>query len=308
MDNSSQIISFILTAYGNVGDLKYLYFTIILLSYSTAVVANAALVVVIFVESTLHEPMYLFLCSLLVNEIYGSTAIFTGLLSQMLSDTHEVPIIYCFLQIFCLYTYAIAEYCNLAVMAYDRYVSICQPLQYHVIMTSGRVVLMILLVWAYSVVLVTVPYSLTVRLRFCGNVMNKVYCDMHIMHNLSCSVSVGSSSYILVVAVLSVAVPLIPLSFSYIKILTVCLKMSRETTQKAARTCVPHIVAVTNITVGCLFEMFQTVFDTSHMPATARVVLSAYLVVSQPLLSPVVYGLNLAKIRDVCKRFLLNRS
>ncbi|XP_071372562.1 olfactory receptor 8U3-like [Centroberyx affinis] len=306
--NSTQIVSFILAAYGNLGHLKYLYFTIIFLSYITIVVANTGLIVVIYVERTLHEPMYVFLCSLFVNELYGSTAIFTCLLSQMLSDTHEVPFIYCFLQLFCLYTYAIAEYSNLAVMAYDRYVSICYPLQYHVIMTSGRVCVLLLLVWAYSVILFTVPYSLTVRLRFCGNLINKVYCDIHVIHTLSCSVSTANNVYILVVAVASVIVPLIPLSFSYIKVFTVCLKTSKETKQKAVSTCMPHIVAVTNFAMGCFFEMCQSLFDMNHLSGTMRVILSAYLVVCQPLLSPIVYGLNLSKIRDVGKSFLQNKK
>uniref|UniRef100_A0A8C9XBC6 G-protein coupled receptors family 1 profile domain-containing protein n=1 Tax=Sander lucioperca TaxID=283035 RepID=A0A8C9XBC6_SANLU len=74
MENSTQIKSFVLAMYGNMGPLKYLFFTVALLFYTSVILANTVLIVIIYVDRNLHEPMYIFLCNLFVNEIYGSTS------------------------------------------------------------------------------------------------------------------------------------------------------------------------------------------------------------------------------------------
>ncbi|XP_071392216.1 olfactory receptor 11A1-like [Centroberyx affinis] len=306
-DNSSQIVSFVLAAYGDLGNLRYLYSPIIIFSYLVIICVNVLLITTICIERSLHEPMYVFICSLFVNELYGSTAVFPCLISQMFSDTHEISFAYCFLQIFCLYTYANVEYWNLVAMAYDRYVSICHPLQYHVIMSSGRVCRIILLVWLCPFIQFTITYCLTVRLRFCGNFIDKVYCDLHLVNRLACSVSNVDDIYILVVGVVSITVPLIPISFSYLKIVAVCLRSSRETRLKAVRTCSPQVVSLVNLSFGFLFEIIQAGFPVTHVPAALHIILSVYLMVFQPLLNPVLYGLSLSKIRNMCVKLLLRR-
>lgn len=84
MDNSSQIESFVLAAYGDIGNLRYLFLIIIIVTYLSIICANVLLITTICMERTLHEPMYLLLCSLFANELYGSTAVFPCLISQML--------------------------------------------------------------------------------------------------------------------------------------------------------------------------------------------------------------------------------
>ncbi|XP_071372563.1 olfactory receptor 10A3-like [Centroberyx affinis] len=308
MENSTEFVSFVLAAYGNIGQLRYLYFTMMILWYISIVFANTTLIVVICMNRRLHEPMYIFLCSLLVNEIYGSTTMYPLLMSQMFSDTHEVSLANCFTQIAFFYTSVSVEYCNLAAMAYDRYVSICYPLQYNVIMNTGRVCAIILFVWIYSIVNFSCIVYLMVHWRFCGNVIDKIYCDIDSLHTLACSVSAASSFYGLVYAISNAFVPFLFISFSYIKILIICLKTSKETKQKAISTCTPQIAALVNFAIGCSFDIAQSRLDVTHVPDKLRILLSVYLLICQPILSPVMYGLNLSKIRDACKRFLLYKK
>lgn len=308
MENSTEITSFVLAAYGNIGQLRYLYFTLIIIWYLSIVLINSALIVVIGVNRRLHEPMYMFLCSLLINEIYGSTTIYPCLMSQMFSDTHEVSLTTCFTQIICFYTSVSTEYCNFAAMAYDRYVSICYPLHYNVIMNSGKVCAIILLVWIYSIANFTFTVYFMAHWRFCGNIIDKIYCDIHSLHSLACSVPAASSIYGLVYAAVTVFVPFVLISFSYIKILIVCVKTSSEAKQKAVSTCAPQIASMINFAIGCSFDIVQSRIDVSHVPDKLRILLSVYLVVCQPVFSPVMYGLNLSKIRDACKRFLCDKK
>ncbi|XP_042339391.1 olfactory receptor 1496-like, partial [Plectropomus leopardus] len=197
----------VLTAYGDIGKLKYLYFIIMLLWYISICVANTVLIVVIYVDRRLHEPMYILLCNLFVNEMGGSTAIYPLLLSQMFSDTHEVTLPWCFLQMGYLYTCASVEFCSLAAMAYDRYVSICHPLHYNAVMNTGRVGMIILLIWGYSFANFLFSFSFIIHLTFCGNVIDKVFCDHHLIIKLACSVSVINNISDLLFAFVTIVIP-----------------------------------------------------------------------------------------------------
>ncbi|KAM9347330.1 olfactory receptor 4D10-like [Symphorus nematophorus] len=313
MENSTEIVSFVLTAYGNIGELKYLYFSIMLLCimllwYLSICVANTFLIIVIYLDKTLHEPMYILLCNLFVNEIGGSTSLYPLLLSQMFSDTHEVTLPWCFLQMCCIYTSASVEFCSLAAMAFDRYVAICYPLHYHVIMNTGRVGMIILLVWMYSFANFIFSFSFVIRLKFCGNVIDKVFCDQHLIIKLACSVSVLDKISDLLFGFLTIVIPFSLISVSYMKILAVCLKTSEENRRKAVSTCTPQIVSVSNLFVGCIFHLVDSRFDISHVPDKVRIILSVYILVCQPMITPFMYGFNLPKIKQSWKRFLFDKK
>uniref|UniRef100_A0A8C7KAB7 Olfactory receptor n=1 Tax=Oncorhynchus kisutch TaxID=8019 RepID=A0A8C7KAB7_ONCKI len=308
MMNSTQFTSFILAGYSDIGHLKYLYFIILTVLYVSIVFANTVLIVVICMERSLHEPMYLFLCSLFVNDLYGTTGLFPALMTHLVSDDHTVSTVCCYLQIFVLYTYGSTEFINLAVMSYDRYLAICHPLQYNVIMTPNRVCILICVIWLYSFVKFTIQLSLTIRLRLCGNVIDKVYCDNYLVVKLACSTSDATVNNIsgLCGIVLTVAVPLITIVFSYIKILTICLKSSIETRQKAFSTCSPHLASLLNFSFGCFLTLLQSRFDSPmrKVPTVLHTILSVYYLMCQPLLNPIVYGVRMAKIRQACKYIL----
>uniref|UniRef100_A0A8C1NSA4 Olfactory receptor n=1 Tax=Cyprinus carpio TaxID=7962 RepID=A0A8C1NSA4_CYPCA len=166
-----QILHPSLTGYLNLEfKMKYFLFVVITVLYSTILYAKSFLIGVICSARALHKPMYVFLCNLFVNEF------------------NEMSLIYCYLQIFCLYTYAMIEFCNLTVMYFDRYVSICYPLQYNRIMTPFRVV------WCDNYLLVKLACSKTYLNSTYGiyvYVMTKVLstCAPHIISLLNFSLS-----------------------------------------------------------------------------------------------------------------------
>ncbi|XP_069554544.1 olfactory receptor 13C8-like [Brachyistius frenatus] len=308
MENSSEIVSFVLAAYGNIGELKYLYFSMILSWYLSICVANTVLIVVIYVDKKLHEPMYILLCSLFVNEIGGSTSLYPLILSQMLSESHEVTLSWCFLQMCCIYTCASVEFCSLAAMAYDRYISICYPLSYNVIMSTGRVFLIIVLVWMYSFANFILSFSFIIGLKFCRNIIDKVFCDHSLVAKVACSVPLHSYIADIFYVFVSFVVPFVLISVSYMNILMVCLTASKENKQKAVTTCAPQIVSVSNLFLGCIFHFVDSKFEASQLPHNMRIILSVYLLVCQPMVTPFMYGLKLPKIRHSCKRFLFDRK
>ncbi|XP_034082762.1 olfactory receptor 2A14-like [Gymnodraco acuticeps] len=305
MVNSTHISYFILGAYFETGVFKYLFFTIVMCLYVCILGANVLLIVVICVNRSLHEPMYLFLCSLFVNELYGSTGLFPFLLVQILSDIHTVSAPLCFLQVFSVYSYGSVEFTNLAVMSYDRYIAICYPLQYNSRMTYNMVVVLIAAIWFPPFVAVFVTISLSVSLTLCGNIINKVYCDNYSIVKMACSDTTVNNVYELIATFFTVCGPLSVFFFTYMRILRVCFSGCKQSRQKALSTCTPHLASLINFSFGVFFEILQSRFNMSGVPNTLRIFLSLYFLTCQPLFSPMMYGLNMSKIYILCKNLLL---
>ncbi|XP_028429921.1 olfactory receptor 11A1-like [Perca flavescens] len=308
MINSTQVSYFTFGAYFNIGLFKYVFFLIIMCFYALIVCANLLLIVVICMNRSLHEPMYLFLCSLFVNELYGSTGLFPFLLVQILSDIHTVSAPFCFLQIYCLYTYAAIQFINLSIMSYDRYLAICYPLQYNTRMTYKKVAMLIALTWLVPLIGVAVTISLSVPLQLCGNIINKVYCDNYLVVKLACSDTRVNNIYGLCYTVISIIIPLLLILYTYIKIFKVCFSGSKQTRQKAVSTCTPHLASLLNFSFSCLFEILQSRFDMSSVPMLLRIILSLYFLTCQPIFNPLMFGLQMSKIRSLCKNLIFGKT
>uniref|UniRef100_A0A8D0CQC2 Olfactory receptor n=1 Tax=Sander lucioperca TaxID=283035 RepID=A0A8D0CQC2_SANLU len=307
MVNATQVSFFTLSAYFDTGVFKYLYFIIIISLYIVIICTNLLLIVVICKNRSLHEPMYLFLCSLFVNELYGSTGLFPFLLVQILSDIHTVSASLCFMQIFCLYTYGLTEFWTLAVMSYDRYLAICYPLQYHTRMTSKKIAVLIALTWLYSfLVHILIVFGLTAPLQLCGNIINKVYCDNYYVVKLACSDTTANNIFGLVHMFTVIFALIILILFSYMRILKVCFSGSKQTRQKALSTCTPHLFSLLNFSFGAFFEIMQSRFNMNYLPNMLRIFLSLYWLTFQPLINPLLYGLKMSKIRIVYEKVALN--
>ncbi|KAJ0067264.1 hypothetical protein NL108_015312, partial [Boleophthalmus pectinirostris] len=297
MVNSSVVTHFTLGAYTDLGPVKWLYFLLILSTYVLVLVSNVLLLVVICLNRTLHEPMYVLLCSLFLNEIWGSFAVFPMLLVQILRDVHTITFTFCFLQIFVGHLYASVEFLILAVITYDRYLAITFPLQYRTRMTSTRVLFLFIFPWFYAFVLILTLVLLTLSLKLCGGYIPKISCNNYSVVQLACSDTSVSNIYGILITILSVFGPLIFIFVSYVCILKVCFRGSSQTRQKALSTCTPHLASVINFSFGVCFEVLQSRFDLQSVPNVIRVLLSLYFLVIQPLFNPLIYGLKLSKVR-----------
>ncbi|XP_074534793.1 olfactory receptor 11A1-like [Halichoeres trimaculatus] len=307
MNNVTQFTYFRLGGFSETGFLKHIYFLAAILIYMLILCANLLLIAVICRNRSLHEPMYMFPCSLFVNELFGSTAFFPMLLDQILSDTHTVSVPLCFLQLFFLYSFANVEFFNLTVISYDRYLAICYPLQYNSYMTPKRVSVHIAAAWITACLYVVCTLSLSSTLQLCGNVINNIYCNNYSIVKLACSDTRVNNIYGLVLSAISIFVPLILIFYTYMRILRVCFSGSKQTRQKAVSTCTPHLVSLFNFSFGCCFEVIQSRFEMSGLPPLVPIFLSLYLFVIQPLLNPIIYGLKMSKISEMCKQLFCSK-
>ncbi|XP_063060799.1 olfactory receptor 11A1-like [Engraulis encrasicolus] len=300
MTNLTKFSTVVLAGYIDTGNTAYFYFAVILLLYGSIIFANVLVISAICVNSTLHEPMYLFVCNLCVNELYGTTSLFPCLLVNVISDSHEISLVYCYLQMYCMYTYATAEFCHLSVMSYDRYTSICHPLQYNTIMTQRKVCILLALAWSSSFCQFTITLSLNVQLELCGNVIQKVWCDNYLLVRQACSDTTMNSIFGLYTTVLFIGGPLLIILYSYIRVISVTFRASREAKRKSLSTCGPHLVSLLNYGICCSFEMIQSRLGKANMPDVLRVIISLYFLMIPPLFNPVMYGLKMPMIRQGC--------
>lgn len=307
MKNFSEVTSFYLSDYIGMEDLKPMYFCIFLIIYITIVAENVALIGLVYREKTLHEPMYLLLCNLAVNGLYGSTALLPALLSNILSLSHELSLPFCLTQIYTIHTYAITEFTILAAMSYDRYVAVCYPLHYHAIM-SQRVVKLIILTWLFPLLAFLVVFIFTLQLRFCARTIEQVYCLNYLLVKLAC-IDTSLTNIVGLISVPLYTIPqLIMIFYSYAQILRVCVLSFSKSKLKALRTCTPHLLAIINYTVGCFFEIAQSRFNVNYLSYQMKLFLSLYFLIFPPILNPAIYGLSIQLIRIQLFRLFSRKS
>ena len=297
MENISAVTSFILKAYTELEDHRYLYSLCFLILYILIILGNSVLIAVISIERSLHGPMYLFICSLSVNGLYGSTCLFTSLLTHLLSRNYEISLAHCLLQLYNLHSYATIEFAILAAMSYDRYAAICHPLHYHLLMSRKKQYAAITLSWVLPLIYNSLLITFTMLGTFCGRIIEKVYCTNFQVAKLSCFDTTIQNYVGLAAIFIAPTSQIVLILFSYAQILRICLFASKESQIKALQTCTPHLLTVINYSLGCIFEIIQSRFNMTHIPPQARIFMSLYFLIIPPFGNPVIYGISIQAIR-----------
>ncbi|XP_053312092.1 olfactory receptor 52D1-like [Spea bombifrons] len=278
--------------------VRYLYSVIVLVGFMMIVLYNGAVISVVAMHKSLQEPMYIFVSALCFNELYGSTAFFPNLFVNLVTNSETISYVGCLTQAFCISTYVGCEMTILTVMAFDRYVCICNPLRYHTILSLSTVYKLIVASWLYPIILIVILVTMTVRLPLCGTVILKIYCDNWTIVRLSCIDTTANNIYGLFVTVALVVLLPALIFVSYVEILKVCLKSPAQTRIKALQTCTPHLISITVFVVDVLFEILLYRFAPTNVPSQIRVVMSIQLLVVPPLLNPLMYGLKTKEIKS----------
>ncbi|KAF7656030.1 hypothetical protein LDENG_00047120 [Lucifuga dentata] len=296
MTNVSGVTSVHLSAYYGMEDLKPMYFCIFLFVFIAIIAENALLIGLIYHDKALHEPMYFLLCNLAVNSLYGSTALLPALLTNVLSHSYDMSLSFCQTQIYAVHTYAMTEFTILAAMSYDRYVAICYPLQYHTVM-SQKVCKLIIFTWLYPLIAFLMFFIPTLCLRFCQRIIENFYCVNYLLVRLSCT----DTSLFNIVGIVFVGLYTMPqiimIFYTYVQILRICMSSFNASKLKALRTCIPHLIAIVNYSIGCFLEIAQSRLKLSYLPYNTKMFLSLYFLIFPPLLNPVIYGLSIQTIR-----------
>ncbi|XP_029503978.2 odorant receptor, family 60, subfamily A, member 1 [Oncorhynchus nerka] len=293
------------TAYGPPGPLNYAAFFFTFLLFFITIFANISLMLVIYLESHLHKPMYIFLFNLAVNGLIGCLSVCPKIMDNLVNDIKDISHKGCLLQVFFSSVYATCAYVILAVMAYDRYVSICKPLQYHSIMTPSKVKMLVALVYFIPITMLAFQIFITSRLPVCSYNINKLFCDNLAVVKLSCVESALSNLYGICMIASLVVLPFVLVVLSYIKILLVCLKVSKESRTKAFNTCAPHLITFINFSTAILFSVIYNRHST--VSKEVNVLISVQSILFPPLVHPIIYGIRTKEIRTCITKMIRTR-
>ncbi|XP_076863854.1 olfactory receptor 6N2-like [Brachyhypopomus gauderio] len=308
MDYYNNFTLLTLEGYVELQKYRYLYFILAFLAYILIVCFNVVVISIIFTNKQLHEPMYIFIAALLGNALFGATAFYPRLMNDLLSERQIVSYPACMFQAFCIYTYGASEFTLLSAMAYDRYVSICKPLQYGTLVKIHTVKKLLFFSWFLPCCQNSVAMLLTSQLQLCKFILNRIYCDNYSIVKLSCGDTHVNYIYGLCGLVITVLPPVTFIVYSYIRILSVCLQNSKDFRRKALHTCIPHIFIFINFSVNSCFEIINNRLQ-GNIPHIICMIMSAEYLFIPPLFNPIIYGLKLQEILKRIKRlFFVKRK
>ncbi|XP_066487402.1 olfactory receptor 5AR1-like isoform X1 [Tiliqua scincoides] len=303
--NHTTVTEFILVGFMDYPQLQIPLFILFLGIYLTTLVGNLGLIILTSTDPHLHTPMYFFLRNLSVIDIGYSSAIAPKLLATFVSENKCISFTGCTVQFFFFCLFVTTEGCLLAVMAYDRFTAICNPLLYIVVMSKKLCTLLVISAYTCGFASSTVHTIFIFRLNFCGpNIINHFFCDVPPMLKLSCSdTHVTRTLHFIISAIIALTTFLIVL-ISYVAIVFAILRIhSAQGRYKAFSTCASHLTAVI-IFFGTIIFMY--VRPGSSFSTDQDKIVSVFYTLVISLLNPLIYSLRNKDVKDAVGR-IINR-
>nr|XP_027780961.1 olfactory receptor-like protein OLF2 [Marmota flaviventris] len=291
VENFTLFTEFIFLGLSGRQDVQKGLFVFFFLVYGITLIANLGMILLIKVDPRLHTPMYYFLSNLSFCDICYSSTVSPKMLADFLSEQKEIPYDLCAIQMYFFGAFADVECLMLAVMAYDRYVAICNPLLYTIAMSRRICTQLVAVAYLVGLVDSAIHTCLTFRLSFCNsNVINHFFCDIPPLLALSCSdTSINEIvMFTFIGCVVGLSIVTVLLSYSYI-ITTIFRMNSAEGRRKAFSTCASHLIAVAIFHGTLLFMYFRP--SSSYSMDTDKMASVFYTVVI-PMLNPLIYSLR----------------
>uniref|UniRef100_H0Y1Q2 G-protein coupled receptors family 1 profile domain-containing protein n=1 Tax=Otolemur garnettii TaxID=30611 RepID=H0Y1Q2_OTOGA len=297
---------FLLVGFSNFPDLRIKLFMVFLLTYLVTLSGNITIITIIHVDRTLHTPMYRFLAVLSLSETCYTLVTIPNMLAHLLMESQAISISGCRAQMFFFLGLGCSHCFLLTLMGYDRYVAICHPLRYSVIMRPTICLCLGALVFCCGFSVALIETSMIFWSPFCrGGRVEHFFCDIAPVLKLSCVESSRKALGIFFLSVLVVLVSFLLILLSYAFIVAAIVRIqSAASRRKAFSTCVAHLTVVI-VHFGCASVIYLRPESGSN-PDQDRLVAVFYTVVT-PLLNPVVYTLRNKEVR-VALRSILARS
>ncbi|XP_051822091.1 olfactory receptor 5F1-like [Antechinus flavipes] len=304
--NHTTVTEFILLGLTDSPELQVMLFILFLVIYTFTMMGNAGMITLIKIDSQLHTPMYFFLTNLSLADIFYSSTITPKMLVDLLSERKVISFTGCFLQMYVFIALATTECILFGLMAYDRYVAICNPLLYPV--TMSRTVCLKMAFGAFTAGFLNsiIHTSYISSLSYCGsNVIHHFFCDSPPILKLSCSDTQMNETIIFICAGINMLGTLLIILTSYIYILFSILRLnSVEGRRKAFSTCASHLTAIA-IFYGT--EIITYLCPSSSYSPTQGKVISVFYTVVIPMLNPLIYSLRNEEVKRALKSALTRK-
>ncbi|XP_025314164.3 olfactory receptor 10H3-like [Canis lupus dingo] len=299
--NYSMVSEFILVGFSTFPQhLLPAFFLFYLLMYLFTLLGNLLIMATVWSERSLHTPMYLFLCALSTSEILFTVAVTPRMLVDMLSSHHSITFVACATQMFFSFMFGFTHSFLLMIMGYDRYVAICHPLRYNVLMSIRTCARLVSWTWASGSVMGMMVTLIVFHLTFCGS--NMIYhfgCHVFSLLKLACGKETSSVTLgVILVCVSALMGCLFLIVLSYVFIVAAILRIpSAEGRTKTFSTCVSHltVVIVHYGFASIIYLKPRSSMDSNTLIATTYTVFT-------PFLSPIIFSLRNKELKNAIKK------
>lgn len=298
--NYTKVTEFILVGLSRHPTSQSVVFWTLMFLYIVTLAGNSLIIFLVGGNSQLHTPMYFFLGNLSLLDLLFSTSVVPLIMVNSLYNFSTISYSSCFTQLAFRAFLALAECFLLAIMAYDRFVAISNPLRYNLVMSSRVCIFMALLAWMAALLLTVLPI-LIFPISFCGqNVVNHFSCEVQAIFKLLCSNTISLQIMMIACAVISMPVPLMFILFSYLCILKAVLRIHPTKARlKAFSTCASHLIVVT-IYFGTLIYIYMR--PQSKISHNGDKIVSIFYAAVTPMLNPLIYTLRNKDVKAVLRR------
>nr|XP_003422674.1 olfactory receptor 8K3-like [Loxodonta africana] len=296
-DNLTVLNEFILMGITDRPELQAPLFGLFLIIYVISVVGNVGIIVLTKIDFKLQTPMYFFLRQLAITDLGYSTAVGPKMLVNFVVDENTISYYFCATQLAFFIVFITSELFILSAMSYDRYVAICNPLLYTVIMSQRVCQVLVAITYLYSTFVSLLITIKIFNLSFCGyNVISHFYCDIPSLFSLLCSNTHEIELILLVLVAFYLISSLLIVVVSYLLVLVAIIRMnSAEGRYKSFSTCGSHLTVLA-VFYGTLFFMYIQP-KSSHSFDTHTVTSKFYTLVI-PMLNPLIYSLRNKDVKD----------
>ncbi|XP_004621788.2 olfactory receptor 8I2-like [Sorex araneus] len=301
-NNFTQVTFFVLSGFPDYPELQVSLFLIFLFIYLFTVLGNLALILLITTDSQLHTPMYFFLSNLAFIDVFYSSTVTPKALVNFQSSEKTISFVGCFAQMYFFVSLAGSECFLLGSMAYDRYVAICNPLMYSVVMSQEVCNWLAAMPYVIAFINSLITICVISSLPFCGSNINHFFCDTTALLALSCVDIFSTELMIFFLAGFTILFPLFIITLTYIAIISAILRIqSAAGRKKAFSTCASHLMGVTIFYGSLTFTYLQS--DDS-LSLTQAQVASVFYTIVIPMLNPLIYSLRNKDVKNALLRVM----
>ncbi|XP_020840597.1 olfactory receptor 6B2-like [Phascolarctos cinereus] len=299
--NISNISEFILLGFSTAPWLQYLLFLLFLFAYLFVLMENFIIIFTVWANTSLHKPMYYFLSNMSFLEVWYISDIIPKTLSGFLFQQKSISFVGCMTQLYFFISLICTECVLLASMAYDRYVAICYPLRYGVIMTTRLCMQLVTFSYATAFIISVIKVYFISHATFCGSsVINHFFCDVSPILKLACTDFSTAELVDFVLGFIILVFPLISTVLSYGYISSTVIRIPSSTGRwKAFSTCASHLIVVIIFYTALIFTYVRP--QAIDQRSSNKLISAIYTVVT-PIVNPLIYCLRNKEFKNSLKK------
>ncbi|XP_065271101.1 olfactory receptor 14A16-like [Emys orbicularis] len=306
MSNRTTMTKFLLLGFSGVRELQILHFVMFLVLYLAGLIANLLIITAISLNHHLHTPLYFFLMNLSILDLGVISVTIPKSMANSLMNTRVISYSGCVAQVFLLMFLGLADLGILTVMAYDRYVAICQPLHYKRVMNRRACIQMAASAWISGILYSALHTGNTFAISFCGgNVVDQFFCDIPQLLKLACSESDLSENGVIAFSACLVLSCFLLIIVSYVQIFKTVLRIpSEQGRHKAFSTCLPHLTVVSLFVFTGIIAYLK---PNSRSISRLDLMVDVFYSLVPPMLNPIIYSMRNKDFKAALRKLIVPR-